>query len=60
MARQLSKALVVKYIELVMYHQLPERMQVQEVMCDLSNDLSLSNTTSHRVRIIDFLIALSY
>lgn len=60
MARQLSKAPAVKYVEPVVCHQLPERTQAQEVMCDLSQDLGPSDAARGRVRAIDCLIALSY
>jgi hypothetical protein len=58
--RQLSKVAAVKYIEPVVHHQLPERTQLQEVICDLSKDLSPSDVVSRRVRAIDLMVALSY
>jgi hypothetical protein len=58
--KQLSKVAAIKYIEPVVYHQLLERTQLQEAICDLSKDLSLSDIVSRRVRVIDLMVVLSY
>ena len=57
--RQLRKVAPNKYIEPVIHHQLPERTQLQEVICDLSKDLGLSDIVSRRVKAIDLMVALS-
>lgn len=58
--RQLTKVASDKYIEPVVHHQLPERAWLQEVICDLSKDLSPSDVVSRRVRAIDLMVALSH
>lgn len=60
MARQLSKAPAAQYVEPVVCHQLLERTKVQEVMCDLSKELSPSDAASRRVCAVDSLTALSH
>jgi hypothetical protein len=58
--RQLNKVAVVKYIKPVVHHQLPERTRLQEVICDLSEDLGPSDIVSRRICVIDLMVALSY
>jgi hypothetical protein len=57
--RQLSKTKAEKYVEPVIHHQLPERTQLQEVVCDLSKDLKPENIVKRRIRAVDLLIVLS-
>jgi hypothetical protein len=57
--RQLKKVPTNEYVEPIVHHQLPERTRVQEVLCDLSRDLSPSKIISRRICAIDFIIALS-
>ncbi|QSZ31844.1 hypothetical protein DSL72_001413 [Monilinia vaccinii-corymbosi] len=58
--RQLKKVPTNEYVEPIVHHQLPERTRLQEVLCDLSRDLSPSDIVSRRIRAIDLMIALSY
>ncbi|PQE19655.1 hypothetical protein CJF31_00010054 [Rutstroemia sp. NJR-2017a BVV2] len=58
--KQLQKVPTNEYIEPIVHHQLPERTRLQEVLCDLSRDLSPSDIVSRRIRAIDLMIALSY
>jgi hypothetical protein len=60
MKRQLSKAPADKYIEPVVYHKLPERTKVQEVMCGLSNYLGPNDAAGRRAHAVNLLIALSH
>ena len=60
MERQLSKAPTDKYIEPAVHHKLPERTKVQEVMCNLSNNLGPSDAASRRELSVDSLIALTH
>jgi len=57
---QLKKVEVDRYIEPVICHQLLERAQLQEAVCDLSIDISPSDIVSRRIRVIDLMVALSY
>jgi hypothetical protein len=47
------------YVEPVVKHQLPERTQLQEIMCDLSKDLNPRDIAMRRIRAIDTMVALS-
>jgi Protein of unknown function (DUF3435) len=58
--RQLKKVSADKYIHPVVCLQLLERTRLQEVVCDLSKDISSSNIISRRIRAIDLMVALSY
>jgi len=58
--RQLKKVEADKYITPVVFHQLPERTRLQELICDLSRDISPSDIVRRRIRAIDSMIALSY
>ncbi|APA07342.1 hypothetical protein sscle_02g021120 [Sclerotinia sclerotiorum 1980 UF-70] len=58
--RQLKKVPTNEYVEPVVHHQLPERTRLQEVLCDLSRDMSPSDIVSRRIRTIDLMVALSY
>jgi hypothetical protein len=60
MVRQLSKVPVAEYIEPVIHHQLLERTQLQEVMCDLTKGLGPGDAASRRAGAIDLMTALSY
>ncbi|KFY03279.1 hypothetical protein V490_00235 [Pseudogymnoascus sp. VKM F-3557] len=48
------------YVEPVVKHQLPERTQLQEIMCDLSKDLNPRDIVMRRIRAIDTMVALSH
>jgi hypothetical protein len=47
------------YAEPVVKHQLPERTQLQDIMCDLSKDLNPRDIVMRRIRAIDTMVALS-
>ncbi|KFZ25256.1 hypothetical protein V502_00270 [Pseudogymnoascus sp. VKM F-4520 (FW-2644)] len=47
------------YVKPVVKHQLPERTQLQEIMCDLSKDLNPRDIVMRRIRAIDTMVALS-
>jgi len=59
--RQLKKVKVLAdaYVEPVIKHQLPERTQLQEIMCNLSKDLNPHDIVMRRIRPIDAMVALS-
>jgi hypothetical protein len=59
MERQLMKMSTDKYVEPVVKHQLPERTQLQEVICDLSEDLTTPDIVGRRIRSINLTVALS-
>ncbi|KAI9729334.1 MAG: hypothetical protein M1818_008541 [Claussenomyces sp. TS43310] len=59
MERQLNQVARDDYVEPVVQHQLPERAQLQAVLCDLSKDLSPSDIVIRRIRAIDLMVALS-
>lgn len=50
---------IMELVEPVVHHQFPERTQLQEVLCDLSRDMSPSDIVSRRIRTIDLMVALS-
>ncbi|ELR02067.1 hypothetical protein GMDG_05228 [Pseudogymnoascus destructans 20631-21] len=52
-------ALAPTYVEPVVKHQLPERAQLQEIMCDLSKDLIARNIIIRRIHAINTMVALS-
>jgi hypothetical protein len=58
LTRLLKKVTADKYTEPVVYHQLPERIRLQEVICDLSKDLKPSDVVRRRIRAIDLMVAL--
>lgn len=59
--RQLDKTVVNEgdKVELVVQHQLEERIQVQKVLCDLSTDLSAIDIVSRKIHAIDLLVKLA-
>ncbi|KAG4032660.1 hypothetical protein MFRU_006g01280 [Monilinia fructicola] len=61
--RQLQKVstdnYIESYIEPIIRHQLPERTRVQEILCNLSRDISSDDIISRRIRAIDSMIALA-
>ena len=59
MKRQLVKLPMEKYVEPIIQHQLPERTQLQEIMCDLSKDGSTYGIVARRIHAINIMIALS-
>jgi hypothetical protein len=58
MERQLNGTKVEKYVAPVIRHQLPERTQLQEVVCDFHNGLSVEDVVKRRIRAINLMIAL--
>lgn len=58
MMRQQQKIVTDEYVEPVVQHQLPERTRLQEIICDFSEDLTIEETVSRRVRAIDLIVAL--
>jgi len=50
---------VEEYAEPVVVHQLPERTRLQQVLCDLSKDLSPQEIQARKVLAIDLMTALS-
>jgi Tfp pilus assembly protein PilO len=56
MERQLKKVVKDEYVEPIILHQLPERTQLQEVICDLSKDLTTDEFVSCRIRAINLTI----
>ncbi len=58
MERQLNKTKAEKYIAPVIQHQLPERTQLQEVVCDFRTGLSVEDIVKRRIRAINLMIAL--
>lgn len=61
--RQLQKVstnnYIESYIEPIIRHQLPERTRVQEILYNLSRDISSDDIISRRIRAIDSIIALT-
>ena len=53
MERHLNSVATDEYVEPVVQHQLLERTQVQEVMCDFSEDLTTEDIVRRRIRAID-------
>jgi hypothetical protein len=53
------KVVTPTYVEPVVKHQLPERAQLQEIMCDLSKDLNARDIVIRRIHAIDTMVALS-
>ncbi|OAF58432.1 hypothetical protein VC83_06341 [Pseudogymnoascus destructans] len=47
------------YVEPVVKHQLPERTQLQEIMCDLSKGLNPHDIVMRQIHAIDTMVALS-
>jgi hypothetical protein len=58
MERHLNNIATDEYIELVIEHQLQERTQLQEVICDFSEDLTTKDIVKRRIRAIDLMVAL--
>ena len=58
--RIIKKGVAENYIDPVVHHQLLERAQLQEVICDLSKDLEPSDVVSRRICAINLLVALSH
>jgi hypothetical protein len=56
--RQLNKVQSNEYEAPVICHQLPERTKLQEVICDLSAELSSEEIVRRRIRTIDLMVAL--
>jgi hypothetical protein len=58
MERHLKGVATDEYVEPVVQQQLPERTQVQEVMCDFSEDLTTEDIVRRRIRAINRMVAL--
>ena len=58
MKRQQQKIVTDEYIEPAVQHQLPERTQLQEVICDFSEDLNTQDIVSRRIHAIGLIVAL--
>jgi hypothetical protein len=58
MERHLKGVAIDEYVEPVVQHQLPKRTQVQEVMCDFSEDLTIEDIVKRRIHAIDRMVAL--
>jgi hypothetical protein len=59
MKRQLNKSVVEEEVEPVVEHQLEERTQLQEILCDFSKDLSPQDIVSWKVFAINLMTALA-
>lgn len=58
MERHLNSVATDEYIEPVVQHQLPEQIQVQEVICDFSENLTTEDIVRRRIYTIDRIVAL--
>jgi len=58
MERHLKKITTEEYVEPVVQHQLPERTQLQEIMCDFSEDLTTKDIVRRRIRAVNLMVAL--
>jgi hypothetical protein len=58
MERHLNKIATDEYIEPVVQHQLCERTQLQEVLCDFSTDLTTQDIVRRRIHAVDLMVAL--
>jgi hypothetical protein len=58
MERHLNNITIDEYVEPVIKHQLLERTQLQEVICDFSEDLTTKDIVKRRIRTIDLMAAL--
>jgi hypothetical protein len=47
-----------RYVEPVIQYQLPEQTQVQEVICDFSEDLTIEDIVKCRICVVDQMIVL--
>jgi hypothetical protein len=59
MQRHLNNTVADGYVAPVIQHRLPERTQLQQVLCDFRTDLSMEDIVRRRVRAIDLMVALS-
>jgi hypothetical protein len=59
MKRQLNKSVVEEEVEPVVEHQLEERTQLQEILCDFSKGLSPQDIVSRKVFAINLMTALA-
>jgi hypothetical protein len=57
--RQLKKIPMNEYVEPIVCHQLPERIRVQEVLCNLERNISKDEVVKRRICAIDLMVALS-
>lgn len=48
-----------EYVEPVIEHELEERTRLQQVLCDLSTDLSIRDIIHHKIRTINLIVALA-
>ena len=56
--RQLNNVETAEYVAPVTQHQLPERAQVQEVLCSFPEGLSPDEVVQRRIRAINLMVAL--
>ena len=59
MKRQLDKTVEEEDVEPVIQHQLEERTQLQQIICDFSRDLKPQDIVSRKVLAINFMTALA-
>jgi hypothetical protein len=57
--RQLHRTVVEEEVEPVVKHQLEERTQLQEILCNFSKDLSPQEIVSRKVFAINLITALA-
>ena len=56
---RLKKAVTQEYVEPIVEHQLPERTQLQKILCDLLKEHSVSAIVCRRISAINLMVALS-
>lgn len=56
--RQLKKIVTDEYVAPVIQHQLLEQTQLQEVMCNFSEDLTTEDIVRRRIRAVNLIVAL--
>jgi hypothetical protein len=58
MERQLNRTEAEKYVAPVIWYQLLERTQLQEILCDFCTSLSVEDIVKRRIRTINLIITL--
>jgi hypothetical protein len=58
--RLLNKIETAEYVEPVIYHQLPKRTRLQEILCHFPKGLSPEDIVQRRIRAIDLMVALCF
>jgi hypothetical protein len=59
MQRHLNNTVTDECIAAVIYHQLPEQTQLQQILSDFRTDLGVEDIDRRRVHAIDLMVALS-